>query len=89
VRYVWDPAKARTNRRKHRVSFAEAVTCFGDPLAILVDDEVDPERAILIGMSSKQRVLLTVFVEVEEDVIRLISARQATAEERRHYEEGE
>jgi len=46
VRYVWDPKKARSNEQKHGVSFKEAVTSFADPLAIIADDLVHPERAI-------------------------------------------
>ncbi|MBX3210277.1 MAG: BrnT family toxin [Labilithrix sp.] len=81
--------KARLNRQKHGVSFEEAVTSFSDPLAIVVDDGVHPERAVLIGISWKARVLLTVFIEVSEEEIRLVSARLATRTERRRYEEGE
>lgn len=89
MRFVWDPKKARLNRQKHGVSFEEAVTAFSDPLAIIVDDLVHSERAILIGVSWKARVLLTVFIEVREDEVRLISARLPTRSERRRYEEGE
>jgi uncharacterized DUF497 family protein len=89
VRYVWDPKKARGNYQKHSISFEEAVTSFADPLAIIADDLVHPERAILIGMSWKARILLTAFIEKGEDEIRLITARLATRPERRRYEEGE
>lgn len=51
ARYVWDPKKARSNQQKHSVRFEEAVTSFADPLAIIADDLVHPERSILIGMS--------------------------------------
>jgi uncharacterized DUF497 family protein len=89
VRYVWDPKKARANRKKHGVPFEEAVTAFADPLGIIVDDDVHPDRAILIGMSAKARILFTVFVERDEAVTRVISARLASRPERRRYEEGE
>jgi uncharacterized protein len=90
VRYVWDPKKARSNEQKHRIAFEEAVTSFADPLAIIVDDLVHAGRAVLIGMSSEARILVTVFIEkTEDDEIRLISARLATRPERRRYEEGE
>jgi uncharacterized protein len=89
VRYVWDPTKARSNQAKHGVAFDEAVTCFADPLALIVDDDLHPERAILIGMSRTARVVLTVFVDKRKDVIRIISARLASRAERRRYEEGE
>lgn len=58
MRHVWDPTKARTNRKKHGVSFEEAVTSFAD-----VDDGEHPDRAILIGMSWTERILVTVFIE--------------------------
>lgn len=87
--YVWDPKKARSNQQKHGVSFEEAVTSFGDPLAIIADGLAHPERAILIGMSWEARMLVTVFIERSEDEVRLISARLATRPERRRYEEGE
>ena len=89
MRFVWDPNKARTNRRKHGISFEEAVTTFADPLALIVDDAEHPERAILIGLSWKTRTLVTVFIEKDEDETRIISARLATEPERRRYEEGD
>ncbi|MBK6694529.1 MAG: BrnT family toxin [Myxococcales bacterium] len=89
MRYVWDPTKARANRKKHGIPFEEAVTSFADPLAIIVDDDAHPERALLIGMSFTERVLVTVFIERHDDEIRLISARMATRAERRRYEEGD
>jgi len=89
VRYVWDAKKARSNEQKHGISFEEAVTSFADPLALIVEDLVHPERAILIGMSREANVLVTVFIEKSEEAVRLISARLATRPERRRYEEVE
>jgi len=89
VQFTWDPQKAKSNLRKHGVSFAEAVTVFADPLALVMQDALYGERAILIGQSGKQRLLFTVFVELTEDSIRIISARLATSHERRRYEEGD
>ena len=60
-----------------------------DPLAIIVEDLVHPERAILIGMSRRAHVLVVVYVERADDEVRLISARLATRPERRRYEEGD
>jgi len=73
--------------RKHGVSFHEAVTCFADPSGLLLEDEVHPDRLALIGASEKSRVLYTVFAEVADDVVRIITARKATTHERRRYEE--
>ncbi len=61
---------------------------FADPLALAIEDAIDPGRTVLIGMSERQRVLLTVYTDIDEDVVRTISARRATSPERRHYEEG-
>ena len=89
VRFTWDPRKAAINLRKHGVTFEEATTVFGDPLALIVEDSADPDRALIIGESVVQRVLVTVFLEVHEQAIRIISARRATKRERRRYGSGE
>jgi uncharacterized DUF497 family protein len=88
VRFTWDPRKAASNARKHGVTFAEAATVFADPLALSVEDALDPARALLIGISARMRILVAVHTEIDEDTIRIISARRATSLERRHYEEG-
>lgn len=90
MRFTWDPTKAATNHAKHGVSFAEAEAAFDDPLAIeMPDDRRDygEERWMLIGISAGRLLLVTVcFTEDEErGVIRIISARPATATERRLY----
>ena len=88
MNFAWDSRKAATNARKHGVTFDEAATVYADPLALAVQDEVHAERTVLIGMSEQHRVLLVVHVELDEDTIRLVSARRATSHERRRYEEG-
>jgi len=87
VKVEWDPQKTASNKRKHGVSFHEAVTCFADPSGLLLEDEVHPNRLVLIGVSEKSRVLYTVFAELADDVVRIITARKATTHERRRYEE--
>ncbi len=89
MRFSWDTRKAASNLKKHGVSFPEAATVFADPLAAMLEDPVHPERAILIGLSERERVIFTVFVELSEDSIRIVSARRATSHERRRYEEGD
>jgi hypothetical protein len=87
--FQYDPAKARRNLKKHSVSFDEALTVFYDPLAATLPDEShsgNESRFITIGLSARRRVLFVVHTE-EPKGIRLISARLATATERRHYEE--
>ncbi len=88
MRFTWDSRKAATNVRKHGVSFEEATTVFADPLALAIEDAIDPGRTLLIGMSERQLILVTVYTDIDEDTIRIISARRATSHERRSYEEG-
>ncbi len=88
MNFAWDSRKAATNARKHGITFEEAATVFADPLALAVQDEAHAERTLLIGMSEQHRVLLVVHVELDEDTIRLVSARRATSHERRRYEKG-
>ena len=90
MRFEWDPAKAKSNIRKHGVSFDEAVTVFKDPLAFIFDDTTHSEqenREIIIGTSALRRMVLVCFVERLENVIRIISARAATRQEIKDYEE--
>jgi len=90
VAYVfeWDSAKAIANAQKHGVTFDEASTVFGDPLALLMPDPAHSEgeaRYLLLGMSAYERLLVVAFVE-RPPRTRLISARRATRRERRRYE---
>jgi uncharacterized protein len=87
VDFSWDERKAASNLKKHGVSFIEAATVFADPLALAIDDLLEPERMLLLGMSNRQRLLLVVHAELDESTIRIISARRATSHERRRYEE--
>ena len=89
MRFEWDPAKAATNARKHGVSFEEAVECFEDPLALVLDEPRYPERLILISKSRQRRLIFTVYVEKHTATIRIIGARRATRRERRRYEEAD
>lgn len=88
MKFSWDETKAASNLAKHGVSFEEAVTVFADPLALVVEDVGHVERMILVGLSHAGRLLLTVFIEKDDDEVRIISARRATSHERKHYEEG-
>jgi uncharacterized DUF497 family protein len=87
VKIEWDPAKAKANRRKHGIDFADAATILFDDLAATVpDDSAEDDRYVTIGSDALGRVLVVVFAWAE-GVIRLISARKATKKERRQYEE--
>ena len=86
--FEWDEVKASKNKKKHHVSFEDACTVFSDPLSLTIPDplhSVDESRLVIIGRSQKQILLVIVHVE-RGSVIRLISARQATKLERKHYE---
>ena len=90
LQFEWDPDKATSNLKKHKVSFDEASTVFDDPLARIFDDEdhsEDEHREIIIGHSILRRLLLVFFVERAQDLIRIFSARLATKRERKDYEE--
>ncbi len=86
MNYQWDTDKAASNLRKHRIDFADAVSVFMDDYAVtIVDEHPDEERFVTIGMDLLGRVLVVVYTFREQD-IRIISARKATARERKQYE---
>ena len=86
--YLWDKNKAAINLRKHGIDFADAVAVFSDDLAISTSDErFEEERFISIGLDALNRLVVVVYTWRGEE-IRLISARSATRQERRQYEEG-
>ena len=90
VRFEWDPRKEALNLRKHGVSFDEASTVFGDPLAGTISDPQHSEREfrfVTLGRSSENRLLVVAHADRGENT-RIISARPATAHERRRYESG-
>ena len=84
-----DPVKAAENLKKHKVSFEEAASVFGDPMAYTFldpDHSVGEKRWLTFGLSAKNRLLVVMFTE-RRGKIRLISARRATKHERGIYEE--
>jgi uncharacterized DUF497 family protein len=88
MQFEWDPGKARWNLRKHGVSFDEAVTAFYDPLSATFDDpnhSIGEQRYITVGVSSQNRLLIVGHTERGE-AVRIISARLATAHERKRHE---
>ena len=88
--FTWDEKKNISNQKKHNgVSFDEAKTVFSDELGRLVPDPEHSEgeqRFILMGMSTKFRVLTVCHYEINEDTIRIISARKADKNEIKQYE---
>ncbi len=87
MQFEWDAKKAAENLAKHGVSFDEASTVFGDPLAgtILDPRHSTEERFITIGFSASQRLIVVAHAD-RDDRVRIISARRATWRERRNYE---
>jgi uncharacterized DUF497 family protein len=91
VRFEWDPRKAEANLRKHGVSFDEASTVFGDPLAATVPDpdhSSHEARSITIGQSASQLLVVVVHADRGE-VVRIISARRPTLGEKKKYAQGQ
>ena len=85
--YEWDPNKEKSNFKKNGIKFADAVGVFEDENAITIDDDNDKEeRFITIGMDFLSRILVAVYT-FRDIVIRIISARKATAREKKMYEE--
>ena len=86
--FQWDEEKAKSNLKKHGVSFEEGATIFNDPMIATIldpDHSKDEERFISIGMSVIRR-LLTAIHTYRKDRLRLISARKATKAEKKNYE---
>ena len=89
--FEWDPRKAAVNRRKHGIDFADATAVFDDERALTVKDEitaVDETRMLTLGRDAIGRLLVVAYTWRGER-IRLISARRATAGERRQYRGGD
>jgi len=88
TQFEWDKKKAAENQRKHHVSFEEASTVFYDPLSATFDDpdpSIGEHRLITVGLSSRHRLLVVSYVERGKH-LRIISARPATAHERKRHE---
>lgn len=91
--FVWDPNKAKTNIKKHGISFDLAATVFQDPLHLSVLDGKDrgEERWVTIGLAGDSQTLVVVHLYHEignNEVVRIVSARKATKKEKKQYEEG-
>ena len=90
MKFEWNPDKAESNYEKHDVSFEEAATVFNDLLSVTFPDpdhSVDESRYVIIGVSRFGQLLIVSHTDRGE-TIRIISARKATRQEQRFYEEG-
>lgn len=89
LRFEWDSRKARLNRKKYGITFEEAATIFSDFLSLTIPDpahSINEERFITMGTSFKNRLIVVVHTDFY-GIIRIISARKATANERKQYEQ--
>ena len=91
IKFDWNPEKAEINLKKHNVSFEEAKTVFYDPNAKLIADpdySEEEDRFIILGIGNNSKVLVVCHCYRENDeVIRIISARKATTNEKKQYGE--
>src|SRR5262249_26324192 len=90
LEFEWDEDKAKRNLKKHRVSFEEASTVFGDPLAVTIPDPLhskEEDRFVTLGESHRRRILVVASTD-RSNRIRIISAGVASRNERKQYEEG-
>ncbi len=90
MEFDWDTKKAESNYGKHNISFQEAASVFGDPLAITYDDpdhSTSEYRSITFGLSRFNRLLVVSHTD-REGKMRIISSRSMTKKERKIYEEG-
>ena len=88
MQFEWDTKKAAYNLAKHGISFSDAATVFGDPLAGTILDprhSVEERRFVTIGHSANGFLIVVIHAE-RGDRIRIISARRATRRERKRYE---
>jgi uncharacterized protein len=89
MRFSWNQTKAASNFLKHGISFEEAATVFGDLLSDTFPDHnhsLEEQRFIIIGASESGKILVVAHTD-DGVLVRIISAREATAGERKSYEE--
>lgn len=88
MEFEWDEKKAAANSKKHGVDFSEAMTVFNDPLELTIadpDHSEDEQRFLSIGVSTAGRFLVVTYTE-RAGRSRIINAREASSQERKHYE---
>ncbi|MBD2653569.1 MULTISPECIES: BrnT family toxin [Synechocystis] len=88
IQFIWNEGKARINPLNHDgITFEQAVEAFFDPMLVVVDaSRNDEAREAVIGLDRRWNLLYVVFIERENEAIRIISARKATRQERDLYE---
>ena len=91
IKFEWDVSKAIANKKKHGVSFEEAQSIFYDECAVQFfdgDNSETEDRFLMLGLSGEAQLLMVCHCERYGHIIRIISARKATASEARHYPGG-
>ncbi len=88
MRYEWDPHKAEANRKKHGVSFADAISVLEDDFALTQEDSdaAGEQRYVTLGINAASTLLVVVYTYREPDIVRLISAWKANKAQRTQYE---
>ncbi len=83
----YDPQKAKSNLKKHGISFEEAVTVLYNPMSLVQEDtdSVGENRWVIIGLSEQSNLITVIYTMRNEEVIRIISARKATRSEAKYY----
>lgn len=91
MEYDWDQEKAQTNLKKHGISFQEAASVFGDPLALTFNDpdhSIGERRLLTFGVTKMGKLVIVSHTERYNSVLRIISARPMNKYERKTYENG-
>ena len=88
ITFVWDPNKAQINLKSHEgVTFEQAAEAFFDPFLKIIDASPEEEvRDAIIGMDMRWNMLFVVHILIEDERIRIISARKVTRREKEIYE---
>ena len=88
ITFVWNSEKAQSNIQKHDgITFQQGAEAFFDPFLIVIDaSRNDEARDAIIGIDTRWNLLYVVHIEYESNIIRIISARKATRQERKEYE---
>jgi uncharacterized DUF497 family protein len=88
IQFEWDSKKSESNLQKHHIHFENACEVFFDPFLQMMEPEIKNGeiREVIIGMTMNWRLLLVVYTMLENDILRIISARPVSKYERKQYE---
>lgn len=87
MKFEWDEFKNKINIKKHRIDFQDVIKVFDGPMIVNIDDRYDYQETRLIGFGwMRQIAVLIVHVEIDDDTIRILSARKANRYERKKFE---